>query len=430
MHSLRKNLYCLAIAIFALQSAGAHSGAADVRTNDGGQMKFEYDGDSQLRINLQQDGNYMVLKDGEIYMVTNAEGQVMVLSLKQTMSMFGNQADAASPSTVEGKLLSLDSTGRKETIAGIAGEVYDVRFIDNDTVGSYPDGRGGGLYLGASSSVSIFNSVIDGNDADAGAGLYSEAASLHIISSKITSNTASSYGGGVAHIGLTAMSTAQILSTTISGNSALNFDGGVMNSGASTTTISASTIAFNSAAVQGGGIGNYEGGVLAVVNSTISSNEAASGGGIYNESIATLLNSTIVTNGASNGGNIYVDSGGTLELANSIVAMNTLGNDCAGIVSSLGHNIDSDGSCSLLDPDDLPNTNPLLGSLGENGGPTWTHDLTLSSPALDAGDNVCCPAVDQRGVSRPQLGSCDIGAVEYDGQLQFNLPLIQGTYSG
>ena len=132
MHSLRKNLYCLAIAIFALQSAGAHSGAADVRTNDGGQMKFEYDGDSQLRINLQQDGNYMVLKDGEIYMVTNAEGQVMVLSLKQTMSMFGNQADAASPSTVEGKLLSLDSTGRKETIAGIAGEVYDVRFIDND----------------------------------------------------------------------------------------------------------------------------------------------------------------------------------------------------------------------------------------------------------------------------------------------------------
>ena len=132
MSSRRNNLACLAIVIFALQSAGVQSGAADVRTTDGGQMKFEYDGDSQLRINMEQDGNYMVLKGGEIYMVTNAEGQVMVLSLNQTMSMFGAQASAASPSTVEGKLLSLDSTGRKETVAGISGEVYDVRYIDQD----------------------------------------------------------------------------------------------------------------------------------------------------------------------------------------------------------------------------------------------------------------------------------------------------------
>ena len=38
------------------------------------------------------------------------------------------------------------------------------------------------------------------------------------------------------------------------------------------------------------------------------------------------------------------------------------------------------------------------------------------------GDNSGCPAVDQRGVARPQNGTCDMGAVEF-GQPYF-LPLL------
>ncbi len=54
----------------------------------------------------------------------------------------------------------------------------------------------------------------------------------------------------------------------------------------------------------------------------------------------------------------------------------------------------------------------------KNGGLTLTQALLTGSPAIDAGENTTCPAVDQRGVDRPYnstgLGSamCDIGAYE------------------
>jgi hypothetical protein len=48
-----------------------------------------------------------------------------------------------------------------------------------------------------------------------------------------------------------------------------------------------------------------------------------------------------------------------------------------------------------------------------NGGPTKTHALVKGSPAIDAAPvDSDCPAVDQRGVARPQGAGCDIGAFE------------------
>jgi hypothetical protein len=63
---------------------------------------------------------------------------------------------------------------------------------------------------------------------------------------------------------------------------------------------------------------------------------------------------------------------------------------------------------------------PAILPLGANGGPTPTHALSDSSPAIDAAGLVCS-AFDQRGNSRPINGDllggaeCDIGAVEHDG---------------
>jgi hypothetical protein len=55
---------------------------------------------------------------------------------------------------------------------------------------------------------------------------------------------------------------------------------------------------------------------------------------------------------------------------------------------------------------------PNLGSLGNYGGPTQTKIANPGSPAIDAASCANAPATDQRGVTRPQGASCDIGAVE------------------
>jgi hypothetical protein len=63
---------------------------------------------------------------------------------------------------------------------------------------------------------------------------------------------------------------------------------------------------------------------------------------------------------------------------------------------------------------DMQNTNPELGPLANNGGPTQTLALLSGGPAIDAGSDMACPPIDQRGISRPQGPHCDIGAFERD----------------
>jgi hypothetical protein len=114
-----------------------------------------------------------------------------------------------------------------------------------------------------------------------------------------------------------------------------------------------------------------------------------------------------------------------VQLLGSVVS-NSVANCADGLVESLGHNIDSDGSCGLTDPTDLSGVDPMLGPLQNNGGPTPTHALLAESPARDAIPVASCtydddgdPATsevplttDQRSVRRPQNGRCDIGAFE------------------
>jgi hypothetical protein len=57
-------------------------------------------------------------------------------------------------------------------------------------------------------------------------------------------------------------------------------------------------------------------------------------------------------------------------------------------------------------------SDPLLGVLGPNGGLTPTRVPSAGSAVIDAGGPTGCPAVDQRGVARPQGGGCEIGSVE------------------
>ena len=182
----------------------------------------------------------------------------------------------------------------------------------------------------------------------------------------------------------------------------------VVNNG--TLTVNKSTLSGNTGTT-GGAIGVFNAsGTATIVNSTISGNSAAFGGGIY-DGIAqgiTILNSTITLNSATTSGGGFSVGGSVNELVkNSIIAGNTApGTPNVNTVAFIA------GSTNNITSGD-----PMLGPLTGNGGPTQTHALLTGSLAINTGDNATCAAspvnnVDQRGVSRPQQTTCDIGAYE------------------
>ena len=99
-----------------------------------------------------------------------------------------------------------------------------------------------------------------------------------------------------------------------------------------------------------------------------------------------------------------------MTLLNSIIALNPGGPNCSGDIVDSGHNI-SDSGC-FTHPTSRTNIDPRLGPLGNHGGPTPSLPLLVNSPAIDAALDASAPAIDQRGVSRPQGAHADIGAFE------------------
>jgi len=87
-------------------------------------------------------------------------------------------------------------------------------------------------------------------------------------------------------------------------------------------------------------------------------------------------------------------------------------NDCGGTtIVSAGYNHSSDGTCGFTGIGDFDGAPALLGALGANGGPTRTHTPLPGSAVIGSGDPTGT-GVDQRGITRPNGGSCDKGAVD------------------
>ena len=295
---------------------------------------------------------------------------------------------------------------------------------------------GGGIYNAG--TLILNNSCVDGNHVQgsgtaglaAGGGIYN-ANVLTINNGELSGNTAvaltgvSASGGAIYNKGRLTISRSTIgsrIGSTNKGNSALGsgsggeYGGGISNYG--TLTINNTSLLGNSAIGSGGGI--YNGGTLSISNATITGNSAiyGGGGGIDNPGTAMINNSTISQNSAIVGGGIA----GPAKLQNSIVASNSSGGNCSGTIVSSGYNLSSDNTCNFNKTGDLNNTDPLLGPLQNNGGPTQTMGLLSGSPAIDAGNPTGCTdghghllKTDQRGQPRPDkedLGGCDIGAYE------------------
>lgn len=274
------------------------------------------------------------------------------------------------------------------TINGSGANLLTVR---RDTGGNYRIFLVNGGITASMQGLTISNGI--GTN---GPGGILNGGTLTITNCAITGNQASGdFGGGIFNVGI-----MNIVGSTISGNTA--GDGaGLMNQNGS-TTLTNTTISGNSASTFAGGIENLgNGGIVCSV---------------------TLINCTITNNtGPTEDGIATIDNDGvtstTTTLKNTIVTSSTHASlsqiGANAHVISQGNNLASDGGATLLNgPGDLINTNPQLSTLGSNGGPTQTHVLLFNSPAINAGNNTGAPSSDQRGVSRPQAGTVDIGAVE------------------
>lgn len=270
---------------------------------------------------------------------------------------------------------------------------------------------GGGLYTDATTMVT--NSVISGNTAtNWGAGIYNEGGTLTLTDSTVIGNTAGTDGGGIYSVG-----GLMVNSSMVSGNSATN-GGGIYNNAEALGTVINSTVNGNTAQF-GGGIDSHS--AFNITNSTIAGNTATGGAGAAIEvggGTTALNNVTIATNGSGGEAQLNIVAGnGSAATVESTIIANALGggNNCDGVApTSNGFNLDSANSCAFGMPTDLVNTNPLLGPFQNNGGPTFTLALLAGSPAINKGANPLALAFDQRGpgFARVVGAAADIGAFE------------------
>jgi hypothetical protein len=285
---------------------------------------------------------------------------------------------------------------------------------------------GGGIHNSGTMTLNQVNvnnnNALFGGDptAVASGGGISNTGNMIIIAGTVQGNLGFYSGGGIDN-GNTGMLT--ITGSTISGNRTDNpghpggSGGGIVNGG--TMTIQDSTISGNTAT--GGNFEGYGGGIYGnnntIINSTITGNSAVRGGGVAGG--GNIAHTTFSSNSANvAGGTLYLTS--SLELGNAILKAGASGVNIfnnGGSLITHGYNISSDDGSGLLNgPGDQINTDPMLGPLQDNGGPTFTHALLPGSPAIDAGDPKFTPPpyYDQRGPVfwRMRDGRIDSGSFE------------------
>jgi hypothetical protein len=193
--------------------------------------------------------------------------------------------------------------------------------------------------------------------------------------------------------------------------------GGAVFSDGGTLAITDSTLAGNTASggTNGEGLGGAvfdRDGTLTITNSTLSGNTADGGRQVYAEG-----------DGDHSGGDPITASAVTVTLNNSILAQSdTTVTDL--VVDAINSGTETSGGTNNLirtstgfSGTGTITTDPLLGALADNGGPTRTMALQTGSPALDTGSNTVVPSeltTDQRGAGFARIvdGTVDIGAYE------------------
>lgn len=349
-------------------------------------------------------------RGGGLFLSASTEPEALGrLDIRGNTAQAGGGIYAAAAAFLDDSLLTDNSANGGQAFAAVGGGIHavgdvlvsGVTVIGNRAASGSEFGAGGILSVGGDVSVSggalVGNRVEAGSSGDAGGGILGGAVTLR--GTTLADNDVRN-GQGKAGSAVLARGGVSIFASTISDN-----------------------VHAGDAGSPGGAVLITGPGTSTLINSTLSGNRGRSGAAIHlvaPGATLSVLNGTITGNHGDSGEQAGIRAAGAVTLGNTIVFSNDV--DCiagaSGSFISSGHNLDGDGSCGLAAGSDQPRSDPFLGPLADNGGPTLTHALLASSPAIDAGDDDLCPDQDQRGAARPDDGDmdgsavCDIGAVE------------------
>jgi len=215
----------------------------------------------------------------------------------------------------------------------------------------------GGAIANWGNDLTLSSVVLTGNSASGdGGAIWSQSsaspntdryAPLTISDSEISENTASGYGG----LGLNQVGDVTITNTVVSGNTAnASKGGGASFYGVGNVSIVNSVFQYNTSNSQGAGINLYQTGDVSIDSTTFDQNistcviaAVCAGGGVYafKTDSFTMTNSTVSGNEASYGAGIHLGVNGDVLIANSTIANNVANDGDGGALYSWESNGDT-----------------------------------------------------------------------------------------
>jgi hypothetical protein len=255
--------------------------------------------------------------------------------------------------------------------------------------GGFGGGSGGGDASGAASSFGGGQSggSVEGGGAGMGGAIFNHRGTLSLINVTMTGNTAIGGSGSNTYPGSGL------------GGAIFNLNG--------TVTIQFSTLANNSVSGSNGE-GLISGGDGAVYSLAYGSKIED---GTASNAALTIADSIVSGTTASSGAGYHdvVNNAVAWSLTANVATLNFTGSN---IVGTIQNGPDSTGATATQNGAPTSSAAPMLGELFNYGGPARTMRPNTGSPAIGAASCTNAPPTDQRGVTRPQNGSCDLGSVE------------------
>lgn len=281
---------------------------------------------------------------------------------------------------------AIHATGTVLVLSGVT--------LDNNRAVDAGGSFGGAIYSAGGSAITLNLTRATNNQADHGGAIYTNGTDFLALNEFVAeANQARYNGGAVAHTG-TRLTIGQSLFHNNAVTDAASTGGAIEVAPATSSTLS-------------------------IVNTTFEGNTGAMAGALAVRSVGggTINNATFANNNGGAKGTILAWGAGTqVTLTNTLVSAGLGGPNCQADAPAVlvdgGNNLQFGGSVDHSCGASIPQADPLLAPLANNGTGFFSQTMALQpgSPAINAGSG--CEMVDQRGVARPIGPACDIGAFE------------------